>query len=112
MTEAEREEITRRYNISFVCETGNKFDQIIRIKTTDHIDAFTKVDFVIEAVSENTDLKQKIFRDLARVTPTHSILATNTSSISITKIAAVTGRAEKVIGMHFVSERDRRDKES
>ena len=58
---------------------------------------------VVEAATENTDLKLKIFRELDEVAPANSILATNTSSISITKIAAVTKRPDFVIGMHFMN---------
>ena len=58
---------------------------------------------VVEAATENTDLKLKIFRQLDEVAPAECILATNTSSISITKIAAVTKRPDLVIGMHFMN---------
>lgn len=58
---------------------------------------------VIEAASENQELKLKIFQDLDRYTPPQAILASNTSSISITKIAAATNRQDKVIGMHFMN---------
>jgi len=74
-----------------------------RIKTVDSLEQLSAVDFVVEAVSENTDLKHRIFKDLARITPPNAILATNTSSISITKIAAVTNRPDRVIGMHFMN---------
>jgi 3-hydroxybutyryl-CoA dehydrogenase len=60
-------------------------------------------DLVIEAATENTDLKCRIFGELDVVAPANCILATNTSSISITKIAAVTNRPELVIGMHFMN---------
>lgn len=60
-------------------------------------------DLVVEAATENVDLKLKIFKDLDAACPTQTILATNTSSISITKIAAVTSRPDKVIGMHFMN---------
>lgn len=60
-------------------------------------------DLVVEAATENVDLKLKIFKDLDAIAPEKAILATNTSSISITKIAAVTNRPEKVIGMHFMN---------
>ncbi len=60
-------------------------------------------ELVVEAATENVDLKLKIFRQLGEEAPPDCILATNTSSISITKIAAVTGRAGKVIGMHFMN---------
>jgi len=61
------------------------------------------VDLVVEAATENIDLKMKIFRNLDEITEDHVILATNTSSISITKIAAETSRPDKVIGMHFMN---------
>ncbi|QDH80655.1 3-hydroxybutyryl-CoA dehydrogenase [Echinicola soli] len=60
-------------------------------------------DIVVEAATENTQLKLDIFRQLDRHCPKNTILATNTSSISITKIAAATERPEKVIGMHFMN---------
>jgi len=61
------------------------------------------VDLVVEAATENIDLKLKIFANLDAITENHVILATNTSSISITKIASVTNRPDKVIGMHFMN---------
>ncbi|MCB9306789.1 MAG: 3-hydroxybutyryl-CoA dehydrogenase [Lewinellaceae bacterium] len=60
-------------------------------------------DLVVEAATENVDLKLKIFKDLDQLAPEKTILATNTSSISITKIAAATNRPAKVIGMHFMN---------
>ena len=60
-------------------------------------------DLVVEAATENTELKLKIFKQLDEFAPMHCILATNTSSISITKIAASTSRPDKVIGMHFMN---------
>jgi len=74
-----------------------------RISTTTKLADFTNVDFVIEAATEQLDLKRKIFTDLSQITAKDVILATNTSSISITKIAAATTRPDKVIGMHFFS---------
>jgi 3-hydroxybutyryl-CoA dehydrogenase len=75
-----------------------------------NISTFTNVkegvqdaDLVIEAATENTELKLKIFKELDEASPASTILATNTSSISVTKIAAATKRAEKVIGMHFMN---------
>jgi 3-hydroxybutyryl-CoA dehydrogenase len=65
--------------------------------------ALIDVDLVVEAATENVDLKLKIFWELDDLAPEHAILATNTSSISITKIAAVTRRPDKVIGMHFMN---------
>lgn len=61
------------------------------------------VELVVEAATENTDLKLKIFRELSECTDESVILASNTSSISITKIASVTNRPDKVIGMHFMN---------
>jgi 3-hydroxybutyryl-CoA dehydrogenase len=58
-------------------------------------------DFIVEAATEKFEIKTEIFRDLARLTRPEVILASNTSSISITKLAALTARPEKVIGMHF-----------
>ncbi len=60
-------------------------------------------DLVIEAATENTELKLKIFKQLDEFAPASTILATNTSSISVTQIASVTKRADKVIGMHFMN---------
>jgi len=70
---------------------------------TDLPKAIADADLVVEAATENTDLKKKIFRDLDTHCPEKTILATNTSSISITEIAAVTNRPAKVIGMHFMN---------
>ncbi|MBH0230558.1 3-hydroxybutyryl-CoA dehydrogenase [Halobacillus yeomjeoni] len=60
-------------------------------------------DFVIEAVVENMDVKEKVFKSLDEITPSHAILATNTSSLPITEIAAATSRPSQVIGMHFMN---------
>jgi 3-hydroxybutyryl-CoA dehydrogenase len=62
-----------------------------------------KADLVVEAATENVDLKLRIFRDMDAFAPASAILATNTSSISITQIAAATKRPEQVIGMHFMN---------
>lgn len=70
---------------------------------TDVAAGVTNADLVVEAATENVDLKLKIFKQLDEVAPANCILATNTSSISITKIASVTKRADKVIGMHFMN---------
>src|SRR5215468_7572220 len=59
------------------------------------------VDLVIEAVPERLDLKRSIFGELDRVCPPGAILATNTSSLSVTEIAVATGRPDRVVGMHF-----------
>ena len=70
---------------------------------TDLATAAKNSDLVVEAATENVDLKLKIFKQMDEVAPQNTILATNTSSISITQIAAVTNRPEKVIGMHFMN---------
>jgi len=70
---------------------------------TDTAQAVANADLVVEAATENIDLKLAIFRGLDINAPEKTILATNTSSISITKIAAATNRPEKVIGMHFMN---------
>jgi 3-hydroxybutyryl-CoA dehydrogenase len=67
------------------------------------LDAATRADLVIEAATENPEVKLKLFADLDQIAPADTILASNTSSISITKIAAATKRPEKVIGMHFMN---------
>ena len=81
-----------------------------KIQTLNNITTFTSieegvknVDLVVEAATENIDLKLKIFADLDKFTDQNTILASNTSSISITKIGSVTSRPEKVIGMHFMN---------
>ena len=73
------------------------------IAYTSDLEAAAKADLVIEAATENPELKFKIFRDLDAAAPAGVILATNTSSISITKIAAATRRPDQVIGMHFMN---------
>lgn len=71
--------------------------------STDTASAVANADLVVEAATENVDLKLQIFKELDAAAPADCILATNTSSISITKIAAATNRPEKVIGMHFMN---------
>jgi 3-hydroxybutyryl-CoA dehydrogenase len=74
-----------------------------RIRTSTSFDDVKTADFVVEAATENPDVKFKIFRDLDAAAPAGAILATNTSSISITAIAAQTKRPARVIGMHFMN---------
>lgn len=66
-------------------------------------DGVKSADLVVEAATENVEIKLNIFRELDKICPPNTILASNTSSISITKIGAVTKRADKVIGMHFMN---------
>ena len=74
-----------------------------RIQTSTDLQDMATVDFVVEAAVEREDLKFAIFRDLDAICPAHVILATNTSSIPIGRIAAQTKRPDKVIGMHFMN---------
>ena len=74
-----------------------------RIKTTTDIGALSEAVIVVEAVNEDLKVKTEVFRSLDEVTKTEAILASNTSSISITKLGAITKRPDKVIGMHFMN---------
>jgi len=85
MTEAEKSEITSR------------------IRTSTDLGDFKEADFVVEAVPEILDLKKKVFTTLDEVVPAGGVLASNTSSISITKLASLTKRPGKFIGMHFMN---------
>jgi len=87
-----------------------RITEAVKISTLNNITVFTSIsegvknaDLVVEAATENVDLKLKIFKQIDEEAPEKAILASNTSSISITKIAAVTKRPEKVIGMHFMN---------
>jgi len=74
-----------------------------RVTTSTEMAALGQADFVVEAATENTEFKLLLFEKIAAAAPPHAVLASNTSSISITKIAAVTDRPEQVIGMHFMN---------
>jgi 3-hydroxybutyryl-CoA dehydrogenase len=74
-----------------------------RVRSATDVSAVADCDLVVEAATENTELKFRIFEAMDQAAPPHAILATNTSSISITEIAARTGRPEQVIGMHFMN---------
>ncbi len=87
-----------------------KISEADKQQTLENITTFTSLkdgvanaSLIVEAATENLDLKLKIFKDLDAYSPEDSILASNTSSISITQIASVTNRPEKVIGMHFMN---------
>ncbi|NQZ44562.1 MAG: 3-hydroxybutyryl-CoA dehydrogenase [Flavobacteriaceae bacterium] len=85
-------------------DAEKKADTLANIKTFTTISEGAKtVDLVVEAATENIDLKLSIFKELDALCDEGTILATNTSSISITQIAAATSRPEKVIGMHFMN---------
>jgi 3-hydroxybutyryl-CoA dehydrogenase len=80
-----------------------KADALSRIKTATRMTDLAACDLVIEAATENEDVKKKIFREIDEVLNPAAMLASNTSSISITRLAAVTKRPEKFIGMHFMN---------
>jgi 3-hydroxybutyryl-CoA dehydrogenase len=83
---------------------ADKAATLANIKTFTKLEEGAKnADLVVEAASENVNVKLAIFKQLDEICPPHTILASNTSSISITQIAAVTKRADKVIGMHFMN---------
>jgi 3-hydroxybutyryl-CoA dehydrogenase len=87
----EKEKITPR----------DKQEALSRIKPCGGLAELASAELVIEAATERPEIKEQIFKELDRVVPKDRILATNTSSISITKLAAVTSRPERFIGMHF-----------
>jgi 3-hydroxybutyryl-CoA dehydrogenase len=82
---------------------GDRDAALGRINSATEMSAIADADLVVEAATENRELKFRIFRDMDAHAPAHAILATNTSSISITEIAAQTRRPEQVIGMHFMN---------
>lgn len=95
--------LDRQLSKGAITET-DKANALSNITTyTETKEGVKNADLVVEAATENIDLKLKIFKSLDEVCDKNTILATNTSSISITKIAAVTNRADKVIGMHFMN---------
>jgi 3-hydroxybutyryl-CoA dehydrogenase len=83
--------------------TEARTEAIARIATAGKLEALSRADFIIEAVIENIDAKLKIFQDLDSIARSEAILASNTSSISITKIASATKRPGNIIGMHFMN---------
>ncbi len=82
---------------------AQKADLLSKVTASSSLQDFKDCDFVIEAIAENVDLKLKVFKELDSICPPKAILCTNTSSISITKIAAATKRPDKVAGMHFMN---------
>ena len=76
---------------------------VSRVRSTTDFGSFSEASFVIEAVTENLAVKTEVFKSLDQITPPDAILASNTSSISITKLGAATKRPDKVIGMHFMN---------
>lgn len=94
--------LTRAVDKSRILEQDKK-ETYNRLQPSSMIEDAKQADIVIEAVIENMTVKKDIFKQLDKLTPEHTILATNTSSLPITEIAAVTNRPEKVIGMHFMN---------
>jgi len=83
-------------------DADRQLEEIVdRITGTTEYEGFGDVDFVIEAVPERMEIKQSVFADLDVITPGHAILASNTSSLSITEMADATTRPDKVVGFHF-----------
>ncbi len=81
-----------------------EYDNILgKILFTTNLDDLKDVDFVVEAATEQEALKLKIFKELDELLPSHVVLGTNTSSLSITRIAAATQRPEKVVGIHYMN---------
>ncbi|MBN6187110.1 3-hydroxybutyryl-CoA dehydrogenase [Aneurinibacillus sp. BA2021] len=95
-------------NLTRDVEKGRKTEEekqavLSRITPSTDLANAKDVDFVVEAAVENMAIKSEIFKQLDEIAPPHAILASNTSSLPITEIAAVTNRPEKVIGMHFMN---------
>lgn len=83
--------------------SDEKVNILGRISPSVSLDDFAQADFVVEAIIENLELKKQVFKKLDEVVAPGKVLASNTSSISITKLAASTNRPEKFIGMHFMN---------
>ncbi|HLG30785.1 MAG TPA: 3-hydroxybutyryl-CoA dehydrogenase [Candidatus Brocadiales bacterium] len=97
--QADLEKMVQKGKIS----ASQKNDALKRITGTIKLTDLSDVDLTVEAIPEKEDLKLKMFHELDGICPPHAILATNTSSISITRIASATRRPDKVIGMHFMN---------
>ena len=96
--------ITQAEHDQLVETTQNQIEQaLFRIRTSTVLADHSVTELVVEAATENVELKYQIFRELSESTPEETILCSNTSSISITAIAAQTNRPERVMGMHFMN---------
>lgn len=82
---------------------GDKQATLKRLKLSTKLESARESDFIIEAIVENLEIKKELFKQLDDIAKDHAIFASNTSSISITELAAVTKRPEQVIGMHFMN---------
>ncbi|MBP1948889.1 3-hydroxybutyryl-CoA dehydrogenase [Virgibacillus litoralis] len=94
--------LTRAVDKERISES-DKTETLNRLTPSSDLQDAQSRDFVIEAIVENMDVKTKVFGELDAIAPKHAILATNTSSLPITEIAAATNRPEQVIGMHFMN---------
>jgi 3-hydroxybutyryl-CoA dehydrogenase len=86
-----------------VIDEAAKVEIVKRVETSTDLKKAEEADLVVEAVFESFDVKKKVFTELDKICGKGTILASNTSSISITKLAAVTGRPDRFIGMHFMN---------
>jgi 3-hydroxyacyl-CoA dehydrogenase len=101
VTEAQLARLVKKEKIDQQ-QADKQLEQLLaRIHGTTDYDAFGDVDFAIEAVPERMEVKQAVFGELDAVTPGHAILASNTSSLSVTEMAEATSRPDKVVGFHF-----------
>ena len=94
--------LTRQANKNQITE-DERVSALARITAAENLDALADCDLVIEAATENEQVKRKIFQQLCPVLKPDALLATNTSSISITRLAATTDRPEKFVGVHFMN---------
>jgi 3-hydroxyacyl-CoA dehydrogenase len=101
VTEAQLGSLVKKEKITQEDADSQKEEILGRIAGTTDYDSFGDVDFVIEAVPERMEIKQAVFSELDEATPGHAILASNTSSLSITEMAEATLRPDKVCGFHF-----------
>ena len=97
-----RENMGRQIRKEMISEAESE-DAIARIQCVTTLDAFADVDLVVEAAAEKEALKKQIFADLLPIVPERAILTSNTSSISITRLASSTDRPEKFMGLHFMN---------
>src|SRR6202035_2796108 len=103
VTEGQVSKLVSKERISAEQGAAQTEEILGRIDGTTSYEGFGDVDFVIEAVPERMDVKQAVFSELDEVTPGHAILASNTSSLSITEMGEATSRPDKVVGFHFFS---------
>ena len=101
VTEAQLGRLVKKEKLTREQADAQLEDVVGRIQGTTEYEGFGEVDFVVEAVPEKMEVKQAVFGELDAVTPGHAILASNTSSLSISEMAEATSRPDKVVGFHF-----------